>query len=178
MFVLMLSVAGNETTRNLLSGGVKLLMEHPKQRQEMVDDPSLIPNALEEMLRIVTPVNYMRRTAVEDCEVRGVKIKAGDKLAICYASANRDEDIFEDPHTFDIHRKNARDHVAFGIGEHFCLGANLARLEIRVIFEEVLGRIADMQIDGAYRKLQSNYINGVKEMQVRFTPEAPADAAQ
>lgn len=177
MFVLLLSVAGNETTRNLLSNGMVLLMDHPEVRQEIQNDLSLLPNAIEEMLRLVSPVTYMRRTATQDVELRGKKIKAGDKIAICYASANRDEDVFPNPHKFDIHRKNAREHVAFGIGEHFCLGSNLARLEIRLLLEEILTRIPDMQRNGAYRRLRSSYLNGVKELQVKFTPEKKANVA-
>jgi cholest-4-en-3-one 26-monooxygenase len=177
MFVLLLSVAGNETTRNLLSNGCVLLMEHPEIREELRRDPSLLPNAIEEMLRLVSPVTYMRRTATQDVVLRGKQIKAGDKIAICYASANRDEELFENPHVFDIRRKNARDHVAFGIGEHFCLGANLARLEIRVLLEEILRRIPDMERNGAYRRLRTSFLNGVKELQVKFTPENRASAA-
>ncbi len=177
MFVLMLSVAGNETTRNLLSNGMVLLMKNPEQQRELVNDLSLLPNAIEEMLRMVTPVTYMRRTAVKDVELHGKLIKGGDKIAICYASANRDEDVFPDPHIFDIRRSNAREHVAFGIGEHFCLGTNLARLEIRILMEEILSRLPDMRMEGAHRRMRSSYINGVKELQVKFTPESRATAA-
>jgi cholest-4-en-3-one 26-monooxygenase len=177
MFVLLLSVAGNETTRNLLSNGMVLLMEHPEIREQLRKDFSLIPNAIEEMLRLVSPITYMRRTATQDVVMRGKTIKAGDKLAIAYASANRDEDLFPNPHVFDIQRANAREHVAFGIGQHFCMGSNLARLEIRVLLEEILTRIPDMQKNGAYRRLRSSYLNGVKELQVKFTPEKRASAA-
>lgn len=177
MFVLMLSVAGNETTRNLLSNGMVLLMQNPQIQRELVEDRSLLPNAIEELLRLVSPVTYMRRTAVKDVDMRGKKIKAGDKLAICYASANRDEELFPDPHRIDIRRPNAREHVAFGIGTHFCLGANLARLEIRILMNEILNRLPDMHMDGTYRRLRSSYINGVKELQVKFTPESRATAA-
>ncbi len=177
MFVLLLSVAGNETTRNLLSNGIVLLMQHPEVREELRSDLSLLPNAIEEMLRLVSPITYMRRTAVRDVELRGKQIKAGDKIAISYASANRDEEVFENPHVFDIRRKNAREHVAFGIGEHFCLGANLARLEIRIVLEEILRRIPNMELDGAYRRLRSSYLNGVKELRVKFPPERSVSAA-
>ncbi len=177
MFVLMLSVAGNETTRNLLSNGMVLLMQHPEVQQELVKDLSLLPNAIEELLRLVTPVTYMRRTAVKDVEMRGKLIKSGDKIAICYASANRDEELFPDPHRLDIRRRNAREHVSFGIGQHFCLGSNLARLEIRLLMEEILTRLPDMRMEGAYRRLRSSYLNGCKELQVSFTPENRASAA-
>jgi len=177
MFVLMLSVAGNETTRNLLSNGMVLLMQNPQIQEELVKDRSLLPNAIEELLRLVSPITYMRRTAVKDVEMRGKLIKAGDKLAICYASANRDEELFPDPHRIDIRRANAREHVAFGIGTHFCLGANLARLEIRILMNEILERLPDMRMDGPHRRLRSSYLNGVKELQVKFTPESRATAA-
>jgi len=169
MFVLMLSVAGNETTRNLLSGGMRLLIDNPHAYAQLSAETSLIPNAIEEMLRMVSPVTYMRRTATVDVVLRGKTIKAGDKVALCYASANRDEDVFGDPHAFDIQRHNAKDHLAFGIGEHFCLGANLARLELRLLFQEILARIPDMQLDGPVKRMVSNYINGIRQMPVRFS---------
>jgi cholest-4-en-3-one 26-monooxygenase len=178
MFVLLLSVAGNETTRNLFSQGTILLMENPKAVEEIRADWSLLPNAIEEMLRMASPLTYMRRTAMEDVELRGKTIKKGDKIALCYASANRDEEKFEDPHTFNIHRKNAGEHVAFGIGQHFCLGANLAKLEIRILYKELLARLPDMKPNGNVRRLRSNYINGIKEMPIRFTPEARVSAAE
>lgn len=169
-FFLLLSVAGNETTRNLISGGMLALMENPEQLQRLVQNPSLVPSAVEEMLRWVTPVMHFRRTATRDTELRGQKIKEGDKVIIYYISANRDEDVFDDPYTFDITR-NPNEHLAFGIGEHFCLGNNLARLEIRIMFEELLSRLPDMEVAGPVRRLRSNFINGVKELPVRFTPE-------
>ncbi len=169
-FFLLLSVAGNETTRNLVSGGLLALMENPDQRARLVADPSLIPSAAEEMLRWVCPLNYFRRTATVDVEIRGVKIREGDKVAMFYPSANRDEEVFPNADTFDIGR-TPNEHLSFGIGEHFCLGANLARLEIRVLFEELLRRLPDMELAGPVRKLRSNFINGYKSLPVRFTPE-------
>jgi cholest-4-en-3-one 26-monooxygenase len=169
-FFLLLSVAGNETTRNLVSGGLLALMEHPEQRALLVANPALIPSAAEEMLRWVCPLNYFRRTATVDLEIRGVKIREGDKVAMFYPSANRDEDVFPHADKFDILR-TPNEHLSFGIGEHFCLGANLARLEIRVLFEELLRRLPDMALNGPVRKLRSNFINGYKSLPVRFTPE-------
>lgn len=169
-FFLLLSVAGNETTRNLVSGGLLALMENPDQRARLLADPSLIPSAAEEMLRWVCPLNYFRRTATVDVEIRGVKIREGDKVAMFYPSANRDEEVFPNADTFDIGR-TPNEHLSFGIGEHFCLGANLARLEIRVLFEELLRRLPDMELAGPVRKLRSNFINGYKSLPVRFTPE-------
>jgi cholest-4-en-3-one 26-monooxygenase len=169
-FFLMLAVAGNETTRNAISGGTLALMQHPEQRQRLIDDPSLIPSAVEEILRWVTPVIHFRRTATRDVELRGKTIRENDKLAIFYSSANRDEEVFADPYTFDVGR-TPNEHLAFGVGQHFCLGASLARLELKIIFEELLRRLPDLTLTGDVRRLRSNFINGIKEMPVRFTPE-------
>jgi len=168
-FFLLLAVAGNETTRNLISGGMLALIENPAERQKLLDEPSLLNSAVEEMLRWVSPVSQFRRTATRDTEVRGQKIREGDKVVVYYQSANRDEDVFDDPYSFKVDR-SPNNHVAFGIGEHFCLGANLARLEIRVMFEELLRRMPDIELAGPVRRLRSNFINGVKEMPIRFTP--------
>ncbi|HEY8518289.1 MAG TPA: cytochrome P450 [Candidatus Binatia bacterium] len=168
-FFLLLAVAGNETTRNLISGGMLALIEHPDERRKLIENPNLIPTAVEEMLRWVSPVSQFRRTATRDTEIRGQKIREGDKVVIYYQSANRDEDVFPDPFKFDVTR-TPNNHLAFGIGEHFCLGANLARLEIRVMFEELLRRMPDIELAGPVRRLRSNFINGIKEMPVRFTP--------
>ena len=169
-FFLLLAVAGNETTRNLISGGMLALIENPEQRKRLIDDPSLIPSAVEEMLRWVTPVMYFRRTATKDTEIRGQKIKEGDKVVMYYSSANRDEDVFPNGDKFDVGR-TPNEHLAFGTGQHFCLGANLARLEIRVMFEELLRRLPDIELAGPVRRLRSNFINGYKEIPVRFTAE-------
>ena len=169
-FFLLLAVAGNETTRNLISGGMLALIEHPEQRARLLKDPSLIPSAVEEMLRWVTPVMYFRRTATRDTELRGQKIKENDKVVMYYPSANRDESVFVDGDRFDVGR-TPNEHVAFGTGEHFCLGTSLARLEIRVLFEELLRRLPDIELDGKVRRLRSNFINGYKEIPVRFTPQ-------
>jgi cholest-4-en-3-one 26-monooxygenase len=170
LFFQLLAVAGNETTRNLISNGMNFLFEHPDQRAKLAGDLSLLPTAIDEMLRYASPVMYMRRTAREDFELRGQTIRAGDKIALWYISANRDEEVFDDPHRFDITR-SPNEYVAFGGGgPHFCLGANLAKLEIRVMFEEILDRLPDIELAGPVQRLRSNFINGIKHMPVAFTP--------
>jgi len=169
-FFLMLLVAGNETTRNLISGGMLALIEHPEQRARLLADPSLMGSAVEEMLRWVTPITCFRRTATCDTEMRGQKIRENDKVVLYYAAANRDEAIFPEPERFDVGR-TPNEHLAFGVGEHFCLGSSLARLEIRIMFTELLRRFPDMELAGPVTRLRSNFINGIKRMPVRFTAE-------
>jgi cholest-4-en-3-one 26-monooxygenase len=168
-FFLLLAVAGNETTRNLISGGMLALFDHPEQRARLQADPSLAATAVDEMLRWVSPVNNFRRTATRDVELRGQKIKENDKVVMWYASANRDEEHFPDSMKFDVGR-TPNEHLAFGTGQHFCLGASLARLEIKVMFEELIKRMPDMQLNGPVRRLRSNFINGVKTIPVKYTP--------
>jgi cholest-4-en-3-one 26-monooxygenase len=171
-FFLLLAVAGNETTRNAISGGLLALFDNPEQLARVRNDLSLVPGAIEEILRWVTPVNYFRRTATKDCEIRGQKIKENDKVCMYYSSANRDEDVFGPTSmSFNVSR-SPNEHLAFGGGQHFCLGASLARLEMKILFEEVFRRLPDIQLDGPVRRLRSNFINGVKEIPVRFTPES------
>jgi cholest-4-en-3-one 26-monooxygenase len=169
-FFMLLFVAGNETTRNATSGGLLALLEHPDQMRRVIKDPSLVPSAVEEILRWVSPLNYFRRTATKDCEIRGVKIKENDKVAMFYPSANRDEEVFADPYKFDIVR-TPNEHLAFGVGQHWCLGANLARVELRYMFEEILRRMPDIELDGEPKRLRSNFLNGIKTMPVRFPAE-------
>ncbi len=173
VFVLLLSVAGNETTRNLISGGMLALMEHPDQRDRLVADlDGLLPTAIEEMLRYVSPVQYFRRTATTDTEIRGVPIAAGDKVTIWYGAANRDEGVFADAQALDVGR-NPNEHLAFGgRGPHFCLGASLARMEIRLMFEEILNRLPDMRLAGEPERLRSSLIAGIKHLPVQYTPES------
>jgi cholest-4-en-3-one 26-monooxygenase len=167
----LLSVAGNETTRNLISGGMLSLMQNPDQQARLVADlDGLLPTAVDEMLRYVSPVQYFRRTATSDVEIRGVPITTGDKVTIWYGAANRDEEIFDDPQAFDVGR-TPNEHLAFGgRGPHFCLGASLAKMEIRVMFEEILGRLPDMTMAGEPERLRSNLIAGIKHMPVKYTP--------
>jgi cholest-4-en-3-one 26-monooxygenase len=170
-FFLLLAVAGNETTRNLLSGAVLALIEHPDQWRRLRRDRSLLDTAVEEFLRWVTPVVHFRRTAVRDVELRGQKIREGQKVVMFYPSANRDEWVFDDPDRFDVGRID-NPHVAFGIGEHYCMGANLARMEIRALFEELLRRVPELEPAGPVRRLRSCFINGVKAMPLRVLPES------
>lgn len=170
-FFLLLALAGNETTRNLTSNAMLLLMEHPAERQTLVDEPGLIERGVEESLRYNPVVMHFRRTTTRDMELRGKTLKEGDKVVMWYPSANRDEDVFQDSDRFDVSRED-NDHLALGVGEHFCLGASLARLQLNAIFEEILGRIPDMELTGDVRRLRSNFIDGIKEMPVRFTPSS------
>jgi len=166
-FFVLLVVAGNETTRNGISHGMQALMDNPDQLKLLQDEPSLIPGAVEEMLRWGSPTIMFRRTATRDTELRGVTIKEKDKVVVWFASANYDEEVFPDPFRFDVTRTPNR-HFAFGAGgPHFCLGAPLARLEMRVMFEELLPRIKGMESAGEVSRLRSNFINGIKHMPVR-----------
>jgi cholest-4-en-3-one 26-monooxygenase len=172
LFFLLLTVAGNETTRNLMSGAMHTFFQNPDQWQRLRDDRRLLPSAIEEMLRYVTPVMNFRRTAMCDAELSGTKIRKGDKVVFYHASGNRDEDIFENPDVFDVGR-DPNPHIAFGGGgPHFCLGANLARMEIRVMFEHLLDRMPDIHQAAEAQRLQSQFINGVKHLPVAFTPSA------
>ncbi len=170
-FFLLLAIAGNETTRTVTAQGMRLLLEHDEARREVIADPSLLPNVIEEMLRYNPAVMHFRRTATTDMEIRGRKIREGDKVILWYPSANRDEEVFDDADRFDIHRE-FNEHLAFGVGEHYCLGANLARLQLNAIFAEILHRLPDIVLNGEVCYLRSNFIDGIKEMPVRFTPEA------
>jgi cholest-4-en-3-one 26-monooxygenase len=166
LFFMLLAVAGNETTRNLLSHGMLALMENPDERRKLVDHPELLDSAIEEMLRFASPVMHFRRTATKDTEIGGQLVSEGDKVVFWHISANRDDQVFEDPDRFDIAR-SPNDHVAFGGGgSHFCLGANLARLEIRIMFSEVLRAMPDLEPAGDVQRLCSNFINGIKHLPV------------
>jgi len=172
MFFMLLAVAGNETTRNATSHGMRALLDNPDQFDKLKANPELLPSAIEEILRWATPVLHFRRTAMEDYELGGKQIKKGDKVVIWHISANRDETVFEDPFRFDIER-TPNDHIAFGGGgAHFCLGANLARMELNLIFNEILRRVPDMTSAGETEYLRSNFIGGIKHMPVTFTPSA------
>jgi len=169
LFFLLLSVAGNETTRNAIAHGMHAFLENPDQYDLLVaDPPARIEQATEEILRWASPVMYFRRNATRDFELRGETIRAGDKVSLWYISANRDEEVFEEPFRFDITR-DPNPHIAFGGGgPHFCLGAQLARLEIRVLFEELATRTPRVEALGPAERLRSNFIGGIKHLPVRF----------
>ncbi len=174
MFMVLLLVAGNETTRNAMSGGMSALIENPDQRELLVRDPALIKSAVEEIVRYVSPVLSFARTATVDTELRGVPIRAGQKVLMLYPSANRDPAVFDEPDRFRIDR-SPNPHLGFGIGNHFCLGANLARMELRVVLEEVLRRLPDMEYaDGPPRLDPSALVRSFVSMPVRFSPERRA----
>jgi cholest-4-en-3-one 26-monooxygenase len=173
LFFLLLIVAGNETTRNLMSGAMAAFFDNPAQWELLRNDRSLLPGAVEEMLRYVTPVMHFRRTAAAGTELGGQKMEEGDKVVFWHTSANRDDSVFANPDAFDITR-TPNNHIAFGGGgPHFCLGANLARMEIMVMFDRLLDRIPDIRLDGEVQRLQSNFINGTKHIPVAFAPSAP-----
>lgn len=164
---ILLFIAGSETTMNAISGGMLALVENPGERARVASDPSLMPTAVEEILRWTSPtIVSMVRTATRDAEVRGREITAGQKVTMWYGSANRDAEFFDDPERFDVSR-TPNDHLAFGFGAHFCLGAQLARLELRVTFEQLLERMPGLALDGEPRHLRSNIFNGFEQMPVR-----------
>jgi cytochrome P450 len=168
LFFLLLINAGGDTTRNLVASGMQALMNHPDQLEALRRDRGLLETAIEEMLRFCTPVVQFQRTATRDTELRGVKVRAGEPVVIFYPSANRDEDVFREPDAFDI-RRDPNPHVAFGGGgSHFCLGASLARLEIRCMFDALLDRLHDLENAGPVERLHSWFINGPRHMPVRF----------
>ncbi len=167
-FFVQLVTAGNDTTRTMLASGTLALLEHPEQLAEVRSNPALIPSAVEEILRWANPLHYFRRTATKDTELAGVKIEAGQKVAMIYTSGNRDSAVFDNPHAFDIHR-NPNPHLSFGIGEHFCLGVHLARLEGRIFFEELFNEFSEIELCGEPRRTRSNLNNSLKELPIKLT---------
>ena len=163
----LLIIAGNETTRNALSGGIQALCENPDQFDRLRRDPSLLPQAIEEMLRWVSPVMQFRRTATRDTRIGDREIRKGDKVVVYYGAANRDPEVFENPETFDIARK-PNPHLAFGIGTHFCMGSHIARLEVRVTLEEFLRRYPKISLAGPPERQESNFISGIKRLPLKL----------
>jgi cytochrome P450 len=176
-FFLMLISAGNESTRTVTSHGMRMLMQHPDQMQYLIDNPDKIPNACEEMLRYNTAFIMMRRTAMEDVEVAGQQIRKGDKIILHYHTVNHDEGVFgDDAMSFDVTRAERMpdlhsQHRAFGVGQHFCLGTHLARLEMKVMFEEIIPRMRNPKLAGEIAYTRSNLVNGIKRMHITFDPE-------
>jgi cytochrome P450 family 142 subfamily A polypeptide 1 len=173
---LLILIGGDETTRHVISGGVEELLAHPDQRDRLAADPAgLMPGAVEEMLRWVSPIKNMARTATRDVSLGDERIKAGQEVLLLYPSANRDAAVFDDSDTFDITR-SPNPHIAFGFGAHFCLGNQLARLELRVMVERLLDRLPDLHLAvdrAALERREANFISGIEKMPVEFTPTAP-----
>ncbi|WP_343708324.1 cytochrome P450 [Mycobacterium sp.] len=166
-FFVQLVTAGFDTTKGMLSAGLLTLLRHPDQLAELRSDPSLLPGAVEEIIRYDNPLHYFRRTALVDTELAGTRISAGDKVAMYYTSANRDEAVFDDPQAFDIHR-HPNPHLSFGFGSHFCLGVHLARLEGRIFFQELLGAFAAIELIGEPVRVRSNLNNSLKYLPIRL----------
>ncbi len=168
--LLLLIVGGNDTTRNSISGGVLALNQYPDEYQKLRNNPTLIPNMVSEIIRWQTPVIHMRRTALQDCELGGRRIKEGDKVVMWYLSGNHDEDVFPNADRLIIDRPNARAHVAFGFGVHRCMGNRLAELQLRVLWEEIMKRFRTIELMGDVTRLPNNFIRGIKDVPVRLHP--------
>ncbi|MCY4017632.1 MAG: cytochrome P450 [Gammaproteobacteria bacterium] len=175
MFFVTLSIAGHETTRGTATQFVRLMREHPEQYELLRGDPDkYLPNAIEEVLRHSPPVIKFRRTVMADTEIGGQQVKKGDKIYLSYPAANRDPAVFADPHRFDITRENANKHLSFGTGPHICLGARLARYQLKALLKEIVTRIPDIHPEGDWEMMRSIWFNAIIKMPVRFTPEAAA----
>jgi len=176
-FFLILIAGAVETTRTATSQGMRLLMEHPEQHQMLIDDPSLIPDAVEEILRFYPPFIHMQRTAVEDITLNGMEIRKGDLVKLFYPSINHDPELFGgDAEVFDVKRAQRmpdlkNQHRTFGVGQHFCIGSHLARKELCIMFEEIVPRLRNPRLLGAPHNLVSNFIPGIKSMNITFDPE-------
>jgi cytochrome P450 len=165
--------AGLETTRNAISAGLLALLQHPAELDRLLNDDTLMPTAVEEILRWSSPVTHFARVAMEDAELHGKQIRQGDRLALWFPSANRDEAVFANPYTFDI-RRTPNEHLAFSRGEHFCGGAHLARLELRLMLQQLLQRTRQIEVTGKVERLRSNFLAGIKHLPVRFTQQRAA----
>ena len=167
-YYLIIAAAGHDTTSSSSSAGLLELIRNPAEMQKLRDNPSLLSNAVEEMIRWASPVKHFFRTAAKDTEVAGVPIKAGDGLVMAYPSANRDTTVFDDPFTFRVDRANVRQHLAFGYGPHLCLGQHLAKLEMRILFEELLARFDDFELAGDPSWTRASFVSGMKHLPIRY----------
>ncbi|CAN7724308.1 cytochrome P450 [Bradyrhizobium sp. LjRoot220] len=168
---LLIVFAGNDTTRNSISGSMKLLTEFPDQKRKLMSDLSLLPNAVDELIRMISPVIYMRRTAAEDTEIGAQKIAAGEKVIMYYGAANRDPAIFPDPDRLDIRRANASKNIAFGFGPHVCIGKRVAQLQLEEVYRQLLTRLPDIEYSGGIEMAPNNFVHAIRKLPVRFTPQ-------
>ena len=171
---LLIVFAGNDTTRNTISGTMKLLTEFPEEKQRLITDRSLLPGAVNEFIRMVSPVIYMRRTATRDADIGGVKIGEGEKVVMWYAAANRDPEVFPDPDRLDITRANADKHIAFGFGPHVCIGKRVAQMQLEAVYDQLLTRFPDMRYAGGVDIAPNNFVFAIRKLPVAFTPERKA----
>lgn len=162
-------IAGNDTTRNSISGMMRLLTENPEARARLIDDPDRLPNAIQEAVRLISPVIHMKRTVTQDTEVGGQKLAEGEKVVMWYGAANRDPAMFENPHAFDIDRANAAKNLAFGFGKHVCLGRQIALMQLEAAYRGLLARFPDMHMDGEMECAPNNFVHAITEMPVSFS---------
>ena len=167
---LLIIFAGNDTTRNTLSGGIKLLYDNQKQKELLIDDLELLPNFVNETVRCVSPVIHMRRTTLEETEINGQKIGPHEKIALWYGAANRDPEIFENPDDFNILRENADKHLAFGFGRHSCIGKPVALMQLQEFYSQFLTRFPDFEMNGKWKVAPNNFVHAIQEMPIKFSP--------
>jgi cytochrome P450 len=167
-YYVIIAAAGHDTTASAMTGGLQALIEHPDEMARLKTDPALLPTAVDEMIRWVTPVRHFTRTAQSDTEIGGVDIAKGDLVYLSYLAANRDPRVFENPHRFDVGRPNADRHVAFGFGAHFCLGAQLARMELRTLFRDLLPRLEHVELAGPASSMKTTFVGGTKALPIRY----------
>ena len=168
---LLIIIAGNETTRNSISGTIKLLTENPDQKEKLINNMELLPNMVNEAIRLISPVIYMRRTTREETLIGDQKIGPQEKVVLYYGAANRDPDVFKNPDAFDIERENAKKHLAFGYGRHLCLGKHMANMQLAEVYKQILARFPDMQQSDDWKVVPNNFTHSISEMPVSFTPE-------